>query len=623
MILLAALAIAPFVPSLRSQLVWDDHEFIANNPTIKNLFPLNRFFQTQGLIEQGAIHPVTASRPLTSLSLALDYAVWRLNPFGYHLTNIFLHLLCVLAVYYLLRGSGGDFYCAWFGAGFFAVLPGHAEAVIALIGRSDLLAAFFLITGFMAYVRFTTVRSHAAWWYAAALFCGLAACLSKETGVILFAIILVWEVFVRRRLRRAWPRIVPFVLIVLGYLVYRGAVLQGNTAGSGWWGGNASRNFLMMPMIFVRYLRVLFLPWSLSPLHLVRIPERITDTSFLAGFLLLAAAFGWSIFCLIRKPWIGFNAAWYLLALAPVSNVIPIPGIYMAERWLYLPSAGLCGLAGYFLSRWIKEKAWLAALIFGVAATGFAVRSFIWNRVWHDEDALSRQIVRTSPASHLGQTMRGRVLLDQGKLAEAEEHLQTAVRLRSGYYLAHSTLGTVYANQGRYEEAERAYRTAIRLNPRYAEAHSNLAVIRSLAGQTGEAIRELQIAVNLDPENYIFHFNLAQLFYDEGRQTEALTSFQKAARLAPDRIEAQIMIGIVLAEIGELAAAETQLRSIVEQGAAPPVVHYNLGLVYDRQGRTAAAIAEYRVFLGSNPDSELMRAVEDRIRVLQEQAKQP
>jgi Flp pilus assembly protein TadD len=609
----------PFLPALADRFVWDDHEFIVKNPAIKHILPIGHFFKTQGLVAKGAIHPVTGARPLMTISIALDYAAWKLNPFGYHLTNLILHVICVLVGFLIVREITRDFFAAIFAAGFFAVLPGHAEAVIALLGRSDLLATFFVMVGFLCYAQYAKHDKNTFFIYLASIVMYIFACLAKETGAVLLFLIIAYELIIlkRRAVGKTVLGVLPFVAVAALYLFYRGAVLHGNTAGSEWWGGSAAKNFLMMFEVYARYLRILFLPLVLSPLHLVNIPTGFFDGPVLTGFALAVMTAAGMIALIVRKPIPGFAAGWFALGLIPVANIIPIPGVYMAERWLYLPSVGLCGLAGWLLVRLLKKKPGIAALIFGLVGVLFSIRTFFWNRTWHDDDTLSRAIIATSPDSYMGRDMFGKSLLDQGKYPEAEQEFRKAIALKPVYYLSHSNLAMALNYQGRYPEAEAEYRLTIRLKPDYAEARSNLGVVLWLTNRTEEAIGELRQAVRMDSLNPMFHYNLASVLKKAGSLSEAIAEYRRTADLEPDQVDALVNIGIILGMTGRLAEAETLFLRLRRRHPEVPEIRFNLARTLDAQGKTEEAIGEYRAFLGTNPERGIGAQVEERIRQLQ------
>jgi tetratricopeptide (TPR) repeat protein len=591
--LLILLTILAFWPMFRNGFVWDDQQFIVGNPVLRSLWPVSRFFQPQGTVAEGVIYPMTGQRPIMAFTLALDYRFWRLNPFGYHLTNLLLHLLCVIGVTMLARKLCRDSRVGFLVGVLFALHPGHAEGVIAFLGRSDLLATLFVIAGFGAYLSQAEAKGwRKALWYAASLASFAVACLSKESGLALLGILLVFEGWVLDRSRRQWfkrgLRLSPFLLIALLYWLYRGKVLGGQAAGTEWWGGSLSNNFLMMFEVYARYLRLLFYPLKLSPLHTVLIPRTPWDPLVLWGALLLMATFVLTFLALFRRPVVGFWASWFLLGLLPVANFIPIPGMILAERWLYLPSVGACVLAAW--GAWALQRraqgrtreAW--ALLVALAIMLFGVCTFRWCATWRTEESVARAIVATSPDSHIGRNNLGSVLLDQGKTEEAEIQLRESIRAKPDYFLAHNNLGIALRKQGRYAEAEAEFLAALRFKPDYAEAHSNLAVVLGKRGLLQGAVGEFRQAIRLKP-------NLADIHYN---------------------------LGLALGRLGQISEAEEALREALRLDPAFADAHFNLGLALEDQGRLGEAVSEYRLYVVYAPQAPDRGMVEAKIRSLEE-----
>lgn len=572
--------------------VWDDQQFIVGNPVLRSLWPLSRFFQSLGAVEEGTIYPMTGQRPLMTFSLALDHRLWKFNPFGYHLTNLILHLLCVFLVALFSWRMSQSREAGFLAGALFALHPGHAEGVIAFLGRSDLLATLFVLTGFWAYAVQERKSGWSKWlWYLGAIVSYLLACFSKESGLMLLGILVVYELWLLRRehptLLKSCLRLVPFLLVALLYWFYRGRVLGGQAAGTEWWGGSAAVNFLMILEAYARYLRLLFFPVVLSPLHMVPVPQNFWSPFVLWGAMLLTATFALTFWPLLRHPVVGLWAFWFLLGLLPVANLIPIPGMILAERWLYLPSVGACALGGWGAwtlygraRRWVKQT-WAVLVVLALALLG--LRTFLWASAWRSEESVAQAIVATSPDSHVGRNNLGNVLLNQGKIAEAEIQLRESLRSKPTYFLAHNNLGIVLWKQGRDAEAEAEFREAIRCKPNYAEAHSSLGITLARRGEFPEAVRELREAIRLKPHLAEVHYNLGLALGRTGVPGEAEKAFREATRLDPSLADA----------------------------------YFNLGIALEEQGRIQEAVEEYRRYLVYAPYARDRGMVEARIRSLE------
>ncbi len=139
------LALLAFGTMFRNGFVWDDVYFIVKNLTIQKLWPPAYLWGCPG-----PGFPWLGQRPVTALSFALDFALWKGNPFGFHLTSLLIHLLCTTGVVLLAGMLFKNRVAALAAGALFAAHPGHGEAVVAFLGRSDLLATAFVLLASLA-----------------------------------------------------------------------------------------------------------------------------------------------------------------------------------------------------------------------------------------------------------------------------------------------------------------------------------------------------------------------------------------------------------------------------------------------------------------------------------------
>jgi tetratricopeptide (TPR) repeat protein len=610
-LLLLLLTLLAFYPMFQNGFVWDDPTFVVGNQAIRGLWPPSRFFQSHGLAAKGTFNNLTGDRPVMVFSLALDYAFWRLNLFGYHLTNLLLHLLCVFGVVWLAFSFTRSRMAAFLAGALFALHPGHAEGVIAFAGRSDLLACLFVLLGFWGYYRH---RETGGWrravWYGASLLSFLLACFSKEPGLALLGLLVVYEVFgvVESRIRNLKSKIIrllPFVLVGFVYWVHRGKVLGGQFADSVWWGGSPYKNFLMAFEVYARYLRLLFFPLSLSPLQEVPVPGGFWDGTVLWGAALVLGSLVGAAWSLRRHPRIGFLISWFLIGLVPVANLIPVPGLIAEEHRLYLPSVGACVLGGwgawvlYGRARNWTKGAWIVLVAGALILLG--VRTFLWIPAWRTEESVARAMLASSPQSAPAHYNLGYALGQQGRYGEAEKELRQAIALDPNYAEAYSNLGNALGMQGYPEEAIAAYRQAIALKPDFAEAYSNLGDALRKQGYPEEAIAACRQAIELKPDFADAYNNLGSALRQQGKTDEAIAACRQAIALKPDDAEAYNNLGIALGMQQKYEQAIAAFRQDNELKPDDAEAYSNLGIALRQQGKIEEAIAAYRQAIALKP----------------------
>jgi tetratricopeptide (TPR) repeat protein len=447
-------------------------------PTLRNGF-LTLAFDDAIILDTAAIHERSLRAmatefvhahyvPLTLLSLSLDHALWKLEPRGYHATNVLLHALTGALVFWFARRIAPSLLAAAAAALLFTVHPLQMEAVSLAIQRKTLLSGALFFVAFLFYQRWTEGRRRAD--YAGALLAFAAAGLAKPIVVCLPALLVLYDVcFVDGRLRLRDK--VPFAL--LAALVAAAAAGAHAAVGAVHppHGGDALSHVLIVARALAESTVTVFVPMGLSPIYYYPPGSARTVPNALA----LLALGGGCLFLLLRRrrfPWSFFCFAWYALALLPESNVFPLAQL-RADRFLYLPLFGpalwiataidrLPALAG---SAWSRRLPALAAAATLVVAFGALCRASAG--VWKDDVSAWRRV--------------------------AERHPWSAT--------ARTQLGVAYATRGEAEAAEKRFLEAIRLRPEMAEPHFQLAHLYHDHGAGRRAAEEAQRFLELAPDD--------------------------------------------------------------------------------------------------------------------------
>ena len=497
--MLVGVSVATYANTSANGFVWDDNDVIVNNPANRSLGTIPSLFASVDRTQTG--QHTAYYRPLTRLTYVLDRQLFGESPAGYHLENVVLHALAVLALYLFVRVSFGSSRSALVAALLFAVHPVNSEAVDFLATRNTLLATLFTLVSLLAFQR-ARLSDRAgllpvSW---AAFF---AALLSKETAAMLVAIL---PVLMRLGPGRPTARtgrsaLLPFLAVLGAYLTLRWNALSGPVGASldaAGLPGRLAANLYIVP----RYLGLVLWPRDLSALH--GVPADWTarwPLLLLAWLAICAAAF---LVVRLRSPLASFGLAWFALNLLPVSGVVPIPSAPMAERYLYLPAAGLWMIAGDLVSQ-LRERRprWRTALAAGVAALAFlgAAATVRRNRVWRDAVSFYSAMVEASPDQVLGHYSLGLAHQIAGDLPAARSSWERAVALDPGYFDVAAKLGLSYAQAGEWDSAERSLAAAVAASPSDAVALFNLAVVQDKAGKSAQALAHYRSFLDLQRQD--------------------------------------------------------------------------------------------------------------------------
>jgi hypothetical protein len=481
----------------------DDVHIIVENNRVHALSEAWRMFgQTYWPPDEGA----SLYRPLTIIVFSVQWALGHGSAFPFHLTNILLYAIVAVALFRLALLLV-PLPAAFVAAALFAVHPLHTEVVANVVGQAELWVALLVIVAVYRYIR---VRRKGALPYSeaailAALF--FAACMFKEHAIVLPALLVAAELTViggnRRivdRARELWPLFVTLAFAGVVFVALRTLVV-GRLAQGGpnvlLLGVPYSTRLFTMLRVFMEWIRLFVWPASLSADYSSRRIEAATsfDASMIAPLLVIASlvAIAWSV--RHSKPAVTFGFLWAGINLLMPSNLVVVTGNVLAERTLFLASAGLAICAGAAaLELWnaMSERgraprlATVASLIALLAAGIF--RSSTRNVAWHDNPTLFRQTVADVPTSYRAHWMLAEYLTDAGQTAEGLDEMLLAVALgrkNDPGLLSFAADRFRMANQ--CPRAMGMYRKALDIDPTLPELRFNASVCLLQLGKFDEA----------------------------------------------------------------------------------------------------------------------------------------
>jgi Tfp pilus assembly protein PilF len=579
-LVLLLISFAVYFNALSGDFVYDDNMQIVDNPWIRNIRNIPNIFSRSVWSFQPGVTTSNYYRPLMHVVYMLNYHVFGLKAWGFHLINILFHCGASVLVFLILRKlltgykaikSSTYLSAPFIAAALFASHPIHTEAVTWIAGLPDVAFTFFYLLSLYFYIRAEAVRSLK---YLFSVACFAVAAFFKEPALTLPVVLFAYDyLFRRERIRFSdyLTRYVTYFLIVVGYLALRIHALGGFAPVKGHAALSVYQYAINVFPLFIRYMGKLFVPLNLNVAYVL---QPIDSLLQLKAVLCLMGTVAFVVLFPIffKKNKIVFFGL--VLVAVPLLPVLYIPNLgpsIFAERYLYLPSVGYALLVSTFLL-WAKQKMPRSTggitLLFLVLWGLFSVGTIMRNTVWHDSLTLWTDTVKKSPDSEIAHNYLGVLFKSQGQPDKAMTEFQTALRLNPDFAEAHYDLGNLYKSQGQPDKAIAEFQAALRLKPDYAEAHNNLGIVYNSQGQPDKAMVEFQTAVRLIPDYADAHNNLGIVYASQGQLDKALAEFQTALRLNPD-------------------LAQT---------------HNNLGIIYESQGRLDKAIAEFQTALRLKPD---------------------
>ena len=524
----------------------DDDLYISRNPQVTN-------FSLRELFVPLKFAPVF--RPVTIGTFALNWAVEGARPFGFHLVNILLQGVVVWLLYVLLLNILGTLSphgrtVAFVAALLFAVHPIHTEAVTSIVGRSELLAAGFLIAACILHLNDQEIP---------ALVCFVLAVLSKESAVVFLPLVLICDYAIGK-----WKSPGRYTRIAGVTLLYLGVLWKAQGGSFGLTRISPLDNPLAALPLNWRILNSLRVAWKYVALQVY--PRALSsDYSFnqipvymdwrhtlpaAAAALAVLAAWFWAI----RKGRSGLVLAGglYLAGFATTSNILRPIGTIMGERLAYLPSAGFCLLVAMgwvWLLGYGEERGRQRTLTIGLLVTmliGLSIRTIARNRDWKDNRTLFASDVIVASNSAKMHFAKAGTYMDEGEFDLARVEIQTALLIYHDYPDALATGGALESKFGHYQAAgammEKALYSTDRGDPSYDYMAVNLASLYIQTDHLDGAMDLLNREVAESPKYARAWANRGVVHYKRGDSASARSDAETALHLDPANTQAKNLI---------------------------------------------------------------------------------
>jgi tetratricopeptide (TPR) repeat protein len=470
---------------------FDDNMYVTENYHIHSLISL------EGIRWAFSIRYGDLWYPLVWLSFMFDYQLYGLNAGGYHLTNLILHILSALLLFWLFCRMTGAVWKSAFVAALFALHPLHVESVAWIAERKDVLSAFFWMLTLCLYVYYTekpVIRR-----YLLVVFSFVCALMSKPMVVTLPVIMILLDYWPLKRfelkktessltkgahrkglLWLLWEKIPFFVL---------SAVLAAVTIYTP--SNNIPSKILPLearianaPAAFVTYLEKTFWPHDMAAFY--PFPDKLPALQVMVAALLIVIITTIVIIMVKRLPYLFTGWMWYSITIAPVIGIIQISVCAMADRYHYIPSIGIAVMLAWGIPALIKSEEIRKKVLLPAGITFLAIMAFLsWNQCgyWKNSFILWNHALRVTKDNPLADNLLGSAMFEKGKSREAIYNYNKALLLAPDYIYAYLNRGDAYAKLGQYPRAIDDYNEAIRLKPDFVYSYSRRGIAYFMQGE--------------------------------------------------------------------------------------------------------------------------------------------
>lgn len=597
---IALIVVIVFSNSLKSDFAWDDKYLITGNPYVKDFSYLPKIFS--GQIYEGGEMESNFYRPLQLFSFAIDYSIWKLNPFGYHLTNLLLHTANSALVYSIAFIISSSSPIAFLAALMFGISPAISGVTFYIPARADLLMALFSFLSILSFIKYAETKKKTL--YIISILSFISAILSKEMALIL-PFLLIIDMFRRNRGQGIRPKhLSAYFAIMLVYIFLRITVL--NFAK----GANSLIDYSFpatIPLwkriltdfhVICSYIQLLLFPLGLHMQRFIRPANGL----FEINVILPAALIIFLVFIIRRlsrrdKIFL-YSSAWFLVCLLPVLNIYPI-SVFLHEMWLYLPSVGFYMFFSAFIVKIIARRInkFITVLFVTLYVTYCGLTTVSYGKTWHDSISLFNNDLKyeiTSPFRHLLYNNIAMAYYNKGEFEKSIEYCRKSIFLNPGYSDAYNNLGIAYSATGKPVKAVFFFKKAIQLKRDYADAYCNLGRVYKIIGSQDRAIEFSKAAIKINPMSYKAYCNLGYLYSEKGDEDRAMEFFKKAVSIRKEYYEPHYCLGNLYIKRNSYPEALNEYRESLKYGLDDAEIYSKLGFAYIKNNKFKEAETAFR-----------------------------
>ena len=544
--LIAFAVLITYGNTLNSEFIHDDKAEILQNPFVRDFSHIREIF-TSAAWTFGGEGPYQLSsnyyRPIQYLSYAVLYRFFGAEPWGYHLYKLLSHLAVCGLVFWIVSRWWLDYDVALFSSLLFAVHPANTEAVSWISGITDTTCALFFLLSLLVYLQDRSHPSNLRVLLLSFLF--LAGMLCKETMVTFLGVILVYDWLETGRLPRLKEQIrvvLPLLAVFAIYLALRinaiGAFTNPRQVQFQFDFLTRLQILLNQLILLSKYVVLFFFPLRLNAHHLYDPVTSPFSYGFgLALLVLMASLLGIRLMLTLMKPerrgLFLVGSVWFPIVLLPVIVFFKQLGENVfAERYIYLPSIGLCISVCLVLRLYQGWRLKASSVVFGVLLAFLASMSIQRNKVWQTELTFYETTAKASPEEWGILNNLGAAYNRRGRPHDAIKAFEASIAIHPSPH-ALKNLGYSYAAVGRIEDSEATYRRAIALDPMDAGAYAALADALSVRGRYSEAIGNYEKALALYPASTVALFGYAEACFADHRYDDAVRALHRVLALSP------------------------------------------------------------------------------------------
>jgi len=588
--------IIAYIPAFSADFTnWDDPAYVINNTLIHSFSIENIKLWFTACFKGMYI-------PLTLFSLAIDYSISGTDPWFYHFMNILLHVVNTSLLFVLARQMTNNIGITVITAALFGVHTLHVESVAWITERKDVLFSLFFLASLINYIKYIKISKSR--YYVWSLIFFLLSLFTKVQAVPLAVTLFAADYLLGKDIMKKnmiLNKIPYFILAIIFGII---AII--NSEGQ-------QTEFAFHERIafaaygFTHYILKLIFPVHLSAIY----PYPQAGTGAVPAlywlYLIPVCIILYILYLSIKKSYrnIAFAIAFYIINIIIVLQLFSNTYSVMADRYSYIPSAGIFFLAGFAYSRILEKNyklkntlniiigAWLIILTFGTYSRA---------KIWQDSLTLWNDVLSKYPAASEAWNNRGNIYFERAEYQKALDDYNKAINLKPDLVNAYSNRGSARDKLGDNEGAIKDFTKAIDMRPDFVSAWSNRGTSKSKIGDLEGALKDLGKAIELNPLYPDAYLSRGAIRSFKGDHAGAIRDYNAVISIDPSDAVAYSNRGISKSKINDITGALADFDKAIELDPDFPDPYTNRGFLKSRSGDLQGAIRDYNSAIKINPE---------------------
>jgi tetratricopeptide (TPR) repeat protein len=617
LVALLVISFGVYYKSLNNTLTnWDDEAYITNNPDI-------RLLHEQGLANAAkkafTSYVMGNYHPLTILSYNVDYDAERSSVKSFHTTNLIIHLLNTLLVFWFILLLVKNEKTAFITALLFAIHPMHVESVAWISERKDVLYTFFYLLSLIFYLLFLKNDDKKTNYYVLALLLFIFSLLSKGMAVSL-AIVLFGIDYYRGRkigLKTILEKI-PFIILAL---IFGIIAIKAQQSGSA-----INLNYSFFERVLLAcYALVVYLWKSILPIHLTcfyNYPEKINGVFptiiYASPFILMG------LFFLIYKSikygkHVAFGFIFFLATILLVIQIIPVGDVIIAERYTYIPYIGLFFIVAYYSNLAFDKFSnyrFIVIVTFVIATLLLSGATMQRINVWENSITLWSAAITTNENCSTCYHCRGDAYSETEQLDNAIADYTQAIKIKNDDAKTYYNRGNVLKKISKYKEAVNDYTVSITLDTQNINAYFNRANTYKLMNEFDKAIADYNYVISMNSPFIKAYFNRASVYDMQHLYEKAISDYTYIINANTELVaDAYNNRGIDYYFIQNYNQALNDYTTAIKLNNSNASTYFNRAIIYFNQKQLKFALQDFNTAkqLGYVVDENIISKIKNEL----------